>query len=255
MKTMRIALAIIATADIVPAGASAQQIVLAATNVVGASSVYSQGAGDQGDAFAANGARVTGTFGAGNLFNSQLADPTPEVFFSGDYFLTGDGQSYPTVTNPYITVDLGKTFNLSSFTLFNSSNGSFNDRDTGGFAILGGNSLIADGANGFTLGGAITTLASGTLAVQLAGAAPAAQSFAALSSAGFRYIQFVPTSVAAQSPYSAQAFGLNELKVFGKEVTSAVPEPASWALMMLGFGLMGAGLRDRARVGQRARLA
>ena len=120
----------------------------------------------RGDAFAPNGSRVTGTFGAGNLFNSQLTDPPQEGFFSGDYFLSGDGQSYPTVSNPYVTVDLGKIFSLSSFSLFNTSNGASNDRGTGSFSILGSNSLVADGANGYTLGGAITTLVSGTLAPQ-----------------------------------------------------------------------------------------
>ena len=159
-------LALVIAAGLSPVAASAQQIVLSAKNVVGASSVYFQGAGNQGDAFAPNGSRVTGTFGAGNLFNSQLTDPPQEGFFSGDYFLSGDGQSYPTVSNPYVTVDLGKIFSLSSFSLFNTSNGASNDRGTGSFSILGSNSLVADGANGYTLGGAITTLVSGTLAPQ-----------------------------------------------------------------------------------------
>ena len=62
MKTIRIALAALAViTGILPAGASAQQIVLAAQNVFGASSVYFQGAGNEGDAFAAKGAQVTRT--------------------------------------------------------------------------------------------------------------------------------------------------------------------------------------------------
>jgi len=255
MTTIRIALAaaFAVTASALPTHAFAQQIVLSAQNVVGASSVYSQGAGDQGSAFSINGARVTGTFGAGNIFNSQLADPAPETFFSGDYFLAGDGQSYPTTATPYITVDLGKIFNLSAFTLFNSSNGTFDDRDTGRFRILAANSLTADGANGYTLGGPVTTLVSGSLAAQSGGVKPAAQTFSAAASSGFRYIQFVPMGVASPNPYNAQAYGLNELKVYGSEIILAVPEPATWAMMVLGFGFLGAGLRSRPTMTHRVR--
>ena len=72
---------------------------------------------------------------------------------------------------------------------------------------------------------------------------------------GNRYIQFVPTSAGAVSPYNAQSFGLNELKVFGTEVTAAVPEPATWAMMMMGLGIIGIGLRQRAAKGGYARTA
>lgn len=227
----------------IPAGASAAQIILSGSNVVGASSVYFQGAGNSGAPFEANGSRVTGTFGAGNLFNSQLTDPATEEFFSGDYFLTGDGQSQDTVPNPYVTVDLGGTFNLANFTLSNTSNGSSNDRGTGGFTILGANSLVADGPNGFTLGGDITTLVSGTLAQQVAGSPPAGQTFSAASNTAVRYIQFVPTSATAANLYNPQSYGLNELKVFSADPTGAVPEPATWAMMIMGFGMVGSGLR------------
>jgi len=240
---IRVAAAIMLSA--VPACASAQQIVLNPTNIVGASSVYFGGAGNQGDPFAANGARVNGVFGAGNIFNSQLDDPTVEGFFSGSYFLTGDGQSQATVSNPYITIDLGRLFSLSSFTLFNSNNGNSNDRGTGGFTLRGSNSLLADGANGFTLGDGAVMLASGTLAPNVAGAPPLAQSFGAATSAGVRYLQFVPTSVGVANPFNAQAYGLNELKVFGTEVTTAVPEPATWAMILVGFATIGLGMRRR----------
>ena len=43
--------------------------------------------------------------------------------------------------------------------------------------------------------------------------------------------------------------GLSHLAFFGtpKAVTGAVPEPASWAMMLGGFGLVGAALRNRRR--------
>jgi len=231
----------------VPAGAHAQQqVVLTANNVVGASSVYDQGAGAQGASFVRNGARVVGQYGAGNIFNEQGAGPAVETFGSGQYFLTGDGRSFePTVANPYITIDLGGTYTLSSFSLFNTSNGSIGDRGTADFSIRGANALADDGANGATLGGVTTLLVDGTLARHTPNTAPVAQTFASLSGAGFRYLQFAPTSAAAGT-FNAQSLGLNELRVFGTATVQAgVPEPATWAMMIGGFGLVGAAGRRR----------
>ncbi|MBS0479821.1 MAG: PEP-CTERM sorting domain-containing protein [Proteobacteria bacterium] len=41
----------------------------------------------------------------------------------------------------------------------------------------------------------------------------------------------------------------------GGAATAGVPEPATWAMMMLGFGAMGASLRRRAKVTARVRFA
>ena len=242
MKLVRLA-AVMACA--VPAAASAQQIVLSSNNVIGASSVFAAGAGNSGSPFAPNDARVIGTYSAGNLFNSQLASPGLEQFASGEYFLTGDGDSYPTVANPYVTVDLGTAFNLATFTLFNTSNGFVNDRGTANFTIRGANSVVVDGNNGFTLAGPTVTLVNGTLAQQTSSFAPAAQSFGSLSNTAVRYIQFLPTSATARNLYRPTSYGLNELKVFAGQVNGAVPEPATWAMMIGGFGVMGYTMRRR----------
>ena len=47
--------------------------------------------------------------------------------------------------------------------------------------------------------------------------------------------------------YYGSSGGLNEVEVFGTPAGSAVPEPASWALMIAGFGAAGFGLRGARR--------
>lgn len=42
-------------------------------------------------------------------------------------------------------------------------------------------------------------------------------------------------------------FAIGELAVTGQQVTPAVPEPATWAMMMTGFGLVGGAMRYRRR--------
>ena len=42
------------------------------------------------------------------------------------------------------------------------------------------------------------------------------------------------------------AFGVDNVRV--SAVTSAVPEPATWMILLLGFGIVGTGLRRRQRI-------
>ena len=137
---------------------------------------------------------------------------------------------------PYITIDLGAQFVLSSVTLYNTANAFNGDRGTGDFSIFGSNTVA--------LGQLVapTLVASGTLTTGVPGAAPLGESFTATGS--FRYLSFNPTSVASAVPIVNNIqnnYGLNELKVFG----TAVPEPTSWAMLMIGFGIVGAAARRR----------
>lgn len=74
-----------------------------------------------------------------------------------------------------------------------------------------------------------------------------AQHFSAIDLSAYRYIQFRAITPISQ-PFTPWAYGLNEMRVFSEApVSGAVPEPATWALMILGFGGAGAMLRGRRR--------
>ena len=50
----------------------------------------------------------------------------------------------------------------------------------------------------------------------------------------------------------ATLIGTNERAIFGIAIQS-VPEPATWAMMILGFGLVGGAMRRRASISRAAR--
>lgn len=190
----------------------------------------------------------TGSYGnlqtAANIFDQQtepVYDTTPGVYH---YWINTENGPQ----NAYITVDLGANYSIASFDLFNTHNAFYGDRGTGNFSIIAGNSVALDGSNGFTLTGPTTTIAVGTLAAAPINDPIAAQSFTSLSSSTFRYLQFLPTSVASVNTpcCSANEYGLAELRVFaGAPTVGGVPEPASWAMMLAGFGIVGGVMRRR----------
>jgi hypothetical protein len=206
--------------------AQAAQVVLDGSAVIGSTGNYSG-------------------FPADNIFDQQTGDVVD--VFASTYWLNPDNGP----ANAYITVDLGANFWIGGFDLFNTHNSGFNDRGTGDFSIVGANAIAVDGANGFTLSGPLTVLASGHL-TNSSDAIIAAQHFNSVT-ANVRYLQFRPTSV--QTPFNTtgccgtNVYGLNELRVFDAPApTPGVPEPAAWALMLLGFGGVGAMIRARKAV-------
>ena len=203
--------------------ANAAQIILSETAVVGDSGGFDN------------------RFLASNILDRQTG-PITEVFANGEYWLNPDGRR-----PAFITIDLGAAYRIESFELFNSRN--LGDRATAGFEIYAANAAVAAtgvGVSGLTLGSDATLLAAGTLVLDPGLSIVSAQGFSALNnSQSFRYLQFRPTS-AINNAYGGAAYGLNELRVFEYIPTqSAVPEPASWALMISGFGLVGGAVRSR----------
>lgn len=158
-----------------------------------------------------------------------------ESFGDGTYWLASNNG--PAVG--FISIDLGSAFRLGLFELFNTHNGSVNDRGTGDFEIRGSNDA------GFST---FTTLVSGTLAAQSSANDPIdAQRFAANSTGQFRYIQFRALSVASAQQICCgiqRNYGLNELRVFSRSAVGAIPEPGTWAMMIVGFGFIGGILRQ-----------
>jgi hypothetical protein len=208
--------------------AQASQIVLTPGSVIGDTGSYNY-----------PGTGHPGVFFAGQIFDQQ-SGPITEPVQSG-YWINGDNGP----ADAFITVDLGAQHSGLRFDLFNTSNGGYNDRGTGNFTLVGANAIVADGANGFTLSGPLTTLVSASLTAESGTGVHSAQSFTAANAAAFRYVQFRPTSVASGVPICCglvNNYGLNELRV---DATDTVPEPAAWSLLIAGFAFIGAALRRR----------
>ncbi len=195
--------------------AQASQLILAPSNVIGSSGSYGEGGGYN--------------FTAGSIF-SQQTGAVSDVFSAGSYWLNPDGGP----ANAFITIDLGVAYSIGSFDLFNTHNTQYGDRGTGAFTIIAGNSIIGSAGN-YVLSGPTSLLVSGLLSAAPVSDPISGQTFASLSAATFRYLEFLPTTVASAntSCCGANVFGLNELRV------SAVPEPATWALMIIGFAGVG----------------
>ena len=203
--------------------ASAAQIVLAPVNVIGSAGDY-------------------GGFPADNILDQQIGSVSDD--FASTYWLWPDNNGNPA----FITIDLGASYRIGELELFNTRNAGFGDRGTKDFTISGGNSVSAF-SGGLRLSGLETTLVNGVLAPAAVINNIPGQSFSVSSSATFRYLEFRPTS--ARGPFSTasfSAYGLNELRVYEHEATGAIPEPSTWAMMILGFGAAGAAIRSRRRV-------
>lgn len=88
-------------------------------------------------------------------------------------------------------------------------------------------------------GGSISPMSNGFFA---GGSAPGSLPITLLS--GLNTLTF--TYSGGSQGLGDEGWGLNSLQVTG-EPFGAVPEPATWALMMLGFGAIGGGMRARRR--------
>ena len=67
---------------------------------------------------------------------------------------------------------------------------------------------------------------------------------------GFSYSAPGPDNLGGQ-PLSDEAWGLSKLTLSGNPMGRSVPEPATWAMMLAGFGLMGAAMRRKQNVSVR----
>ncbi len=133
----------------------------------------------------------------------------------------------------YLSLDgvnsVGDIFNvdLNGVTLLNGS------YDLGGGGANVTNSIVAGGtftsmSNGFFSGGS----GDGSLPVSLLNGS---------NTLTFSY-------AGSLQGLGDEAWGLNSLTVTGNQFNSAVPEPATWAFMIFGFGAIGGAMRRRRNV-------
>jgi hypothetical protein len=121
------------------------------------------------------------------------------------------------------------TVTLNGATLYS---GYFRLGGIGSTAVVannGGFSVARTGGDVFNIGGTVTfsggsaALANGVNRLRFSYATPNAQAF------------------------GDESFGISSVVVTGNTPSAAVPEPSTWALMLVGFGLAGTGLRSRRR--------
>ena len=175
-----------------------------------------------------------GTYNAENLIDgSGLSGGLHDADYA-NMWMTDLG-----VSAAALTFDLGQTYKLSGADIWNYNFGveefaSTLDRASKAFRI----SISTDGLT-------YTQVLAGELS-RGTGQALAAESFGLGGTA--RYVQIALDGNHQKYPetYGYAPIGLSEVRFTG----SAVPEPATWAMMIAGFGLAGAALRSARRRGQ-----
>jgi hypothetical protein len=174
-----------------------------------------------------------------NVIDGQNAAPgndsgsIPEVFHDGSYYLGNQ--------NPgYFILDIGpQIYGIEGIDLFNTNNGTVNDRRTGAYTITASNSISSGSFTTITLAGPITTLATGTLLPDDSPQDP--QSVTLLTSGSvFRYLRFDLSAGPRDGAPGPFGFGLNEVRVF-------LPEPSTGLLLLGACGALARGRRSASR--------
>ena len=142
-----------------------------------------------------------------------------------------DGQAWRGGFGERITLDLGAAYDLGQIQLFTTRGSNF--------SFSAGNNILRDTFTGYYLNGG-TNLVAGVLAND-AGDPLGAQAFSIADEGKYRYVQLNFFNLGG----GRSDFTLNEFRLFDREFSSAVPEPATWAMMIMGFGLTGAAVRRR----------
>ena len=178
--------------------------------------------------FISNGNFETGTFAGWTATGNVGVAPTA-VYAAyglgssafGNYLVGFNGGDLAPngVINQAITTSAGQSYTLS-----------FDYAVTSG----GAQSLIASVLDANTL----ATISTQTVFTTLSSPTTGGFSFTALSSG-----TIVRFSDVATNPTNGQDIGLDNVSVTG----TALPEPASWALMIVGFGLVGGAVRRRSQ--------
>ena len=217
MRHLKLALAISAIA--LPAtGVSAQAIFSATSAVI---NTGGPGFGSIADTFNRAGLVTTYTPNVTN-FNTYIgANPQHDFVFSGNEWFSNDGTNAATVT-----YDLGSSRSFDRFALWNE--------DASGVGTV----TLLISSNNVTF----TSFATFTPTNNPVNFNYGAQVFSFATQTG-RYVRFAATNC-PQSLATFDACGIGEI-AFRAAEAGGVPEPATWAMLIGGFGLAGASLRRR----------
>lgn len=161
------------------------------------------------------------TSGVTNFDAYIASNPTHTTIFGGFEYFGAAGTSALTVT-----YDLGAATRINALALWNE--------ESSGIGLLN----LLGSLDGITF----TSLASGLVPTDntLASSVYSADVFS-FASTNARYVRFEASRCPQALPGSFAACAIGEVAFR----TAAVPEPQSWALLIAGFGLVGATLRRR----------
>ncbi len=205
--------------------ASAQTIIGAQSAVINSGG---PGSGNIADTYNQNGLATKYVSGVTNFDTYVAGNPLHTIVFAGNEWFSNFGTSTASVT-----YDLGSVFDIDRLALWNE--------DTAGIGSLN----VFGSTNGFSFSSignfTPTNHPSATSSDETYGAD--VFSFAARSA---RYLQFNMSGCPQpQSGYNSCSIGEVAFRT-AAVVPGAVPEPTTWAMMILGFGVVGCMMRRKA---------
>ena len=155
-------------------------------------------------------------------FNANAASGPGTLSFNIDGFRTLDGEVAPYTDVFDLTVNGTNLLSLTYALGGNGSNVIFNDPN---------GATITGGTFGFGSGGQLQV----SLPVSL------------LNGSNAFNFAYSPGAGSSAQSFGDEGFGISSVLLTGNAFAGGVPEPATWALMMLGVGLAGGVMRRRAQ--------
>lgn len=228
MKRQTVLSAITAIAFLIPSTAAAQQIVAPTSATINSGG---PGFGSIVDTFNQNGLSSNYVSGVTNFDTYLATNPTHSLVFAGNEWFSNSN-----TTSASVTYNFGAILGIDALALWNeevSGIGSLNlfwSADGTLFNALGVFSPTDNPAGDY--GADIFT-------------------FGAVNA---QFIRFDMSGCPQQNPGSFPACAIGEV-AFRTAQVGAIPEPGTWAMMLLGFGAIGAAMRRRRQSGAMAQVA